>query len=126
LGSAQQSQVNAAFVSLPQLMERIGRKRADILKASSSCAQHLHATLTQPGALCCLSQPACMQAHTPSPYLHTAQMDIEGYEWDVLASLGVGGPNWEESLPMQMAIEFHVGAIYRNSPSYMKSRDFNK
>jgi hypothetical protein len=32
LGSEQQSKVNAAFVTLPQLMEKIGRPRAEILK----------------------------------------------------------------------------------------------
>jgi hypothetical protein len=50
-----------------------------------------------------------------------------GYEWDVLAALGMdGGSGWANSLPNQMSIEFHIGGIYRNSPSYLKVRDFNK
>jgi hypothetical protein len=35
------------------------------------------------------------------------QMDIEGYEWDVIATFGTE-PGWRESMPVQMAIEFHV------------------
>jgi hypothetical protein len=34
-------------------------------------------------------------------------MDIEGYEWDVIATFGTE-PGWRESMPVQMAIEFHT------------------
>jgi hypothetical protein len=52
-------------------------------------------------------------------------MDIEGYEWDVLASLGME-EGWESALPLQMAIEFHVEQPYYQTPAFMNESHFSK
>jgi hypothetical protein len=41
-------------------------------------------------------------------------MDIEGAEWDVVATLGTE-PGWKESMPLQMAIEFHAESRFAMS-----------
>jgi hypothetical protein len=58
-----------------------------------------------------------------------AQMDIEGWEWDVLAAMGTErGSEWRASLPDQLAIEFHIAktTIYQRSPSHLNASDFGK
>jgi hypothetical protein len=64
LGSEQQSQVNPAFISLPHLMQKIGRPRADILKVrrTVSClAVLLHRVSCQ--AMSPLGEPCPLGAH---------------------------------------------------------------
>jgi hypothetical protein len=80
-------------------------------------------------------------------------MDIEGWEWDVLASFGMGSDGlgsglgsgvmaqddskiggrssaaeWAAAMPLQLSVEFHVeaGVIYSGSPSNNRADDFNK
>jgi hypothetical protein len=70
-----------------------------------------------------------IEIHKVVTRMPTMQMDIEGWEWDVLASLGTQhGDEWADALPDQLAIEFHVaqGGMYLGSPSNRNPSDFNK
>ncbi len=53
--------------------------------------------------LSCIAAIACLP-----------QMDIEGAEWDVIASFGTE-PGWQESMPVQMSIEFHAESSFTKS-----------
>jgi hypothetical protein len=53
------------------------------------------------------------------------QIDVEGYEWDVLAALGTE-QGWDSALPSQLVVEFHVEHVYWSSPSYNNEKDFSK
>eukprot|EP00047_Mylnosiga_fluctuans_P010384 m.16007 g.16007 ORF g.16007 m.16007 type:complete len:344 (-) comp3089_c0_seq1:183-1214(-) len=72
LGSAAKAAQDPRFVTLPQAMRMIGKRRVDLFK-----------------------------------------MDIEGFEYDVLAAWGSSAENLQTAhLPVQISVEVHIAALY--------------